>query len=60
MGIAIETDGLVVVGTSDLGQQASPAERAGLRSGDVITAVNGVTVASTEELSAQLEAGTAA
>ena len=60
VGIAIETDGLVVVGTSDLGQQASPAERAGLRSGDVITAVNGVTVASTEELSAQLEAGTVA
>ena len=60
VGIAIETDGLVVVGTSDLGQAASPAERAGLRAGDVITAVNGVEVSSSEELSAQLEAGTAA
>ena len=60
VGIAIETDGLVVVGTSDLGQAASPAERAGLRAGDVITAVNGVEVSNSEELSAQLEAGTAA
>ena len=60
VGIAIETDGLVVVGTSDLGQAASPAERAGLRSGDVITAVNGVDVASSEALSAQLEPGEAA
>ena len=60
VGIAIETDGLVVVGTSDLGQAASPAERAGLRAGDVITAVNGVAVASSEELSAQLSAGKAA
>ena len=60
VGIAIETDGLVVVGTSDLGQAASPAERAGLRAGDVITAVNGVAVASSEELSAQLSAGEAA
>ena len=60
VGIAIGTDGLVVVGTSDLGQAASPAERAGLRSGDVITAVNGVDVASSEELSAQLEPGEAA
>ena len=60
VGIAIETDGLVVVGTSDLGQAASPAERAGLRAGDVITAVNGVEVSRSEELSAQLEAGSAA
>lgn len=60
VGIAIETGGLVVVGTSDLGQAASPAERAGLRAGDVITAVNGVSVTSSEELSAQLEPGTAA
>ena len=60
VGIAIETDGLVVVGTSDLGQSASPAERAGLRAGDVITAVNGVSVSTSEELSAQLEAGATA
>lgn len=60
VGIAIETEGLVVVGTSDLGQAASPAERAGLRAGDVIVAVNGVPVNDSRELAAQLRAGCAA
>lgn len=60
VGIAIETEGLVVVGTSDLGQSASPARLAGLRSGDVITRVNGSAVRSAEELAELLKAGEAA
>ena len=56
VGVAIETEGLVVVGTSDLGKRVSPAQRAGLRAGDVITRVNGQTVRRPEELSAKLRA----
>ena len=60
VGIAIETEGLVVVGTSDLGRSASPARLAGLSSGDVITEVNGNAVRTPAELEAQLRAGEAA
>ena len=59
VGIAIETDGLVVVGTSDLGQAQSPARQAGLRAGDLITAVNGTSVRSAGELASLLTAGEA-
>lgn len=57
VGIAIETDGLVVVGASDLGRTASPARLAGLRAGDVITHVNGEAVRTSEELAECLKAG---
>ncbi len=57
VGIAVETEGLVVVGTSDLGRSASPARLAGLNSGDVITRVNGADVRSAAELASQLSAG---
>ncbi len=60
VGIAIATEGLVVVGVSDLGQEISPAERAGLRAGDVITEINGAPVRTSAALSAQLAAGQAA
>ena len=57
VGIAIETQGLLVVGTSDLGQSASPARLAGLDSGDVITRVDGNEVYTASELSALLREG---
>lgn len=60
VGIAIETDGLVVVGTSDLGRSASPARLAGLNSGDVIAKVNGESVHTAEDLAARLRPGEAA
>lgn len=60
VGIAIETEGLVVVGTSDLGSSASPARVAGLNSGDVITQVNGEKVRSAQDLSRLMKAGEAA
>ena len=57
VGIAIETDGLVLVGTSDLGSAESPARQAGLKPGDVIVKVNGEDVGSSEELAQLLDAG---
>ena len=57
VGIAIETQGLLVVGTSDLGQSASPARLAGLESGDVITKVDGSEVRTARELEALLRDG---
>ena len=56
VGIAIETQGLVVVGMSDLGSTPSPARVAGLKSGDVITAVNGEAVREPGDLAALMQA----
>ena len=57
VGIAIETRGLVVVGMSDLGSTASPARRAGLKSGDIITQVDGTEVNDPAAMSALLRGG---
>jgi len=57
VGIAIETEGLVVVGTSDLGRKASPARLAGLNSGDIITEVDGHQVRTAEDLAQALTSG---
>lgn len=55
VGIALQTQGLIVVGTSDVGAKQSPAAAAGLRSGDIITRVNGTDVRSAQELSRLLQ-----
>ena len=57
VGIAIDTEGLIVVGTSDLGRSASPARLAGLNSGDIITRVNGRSVRTARDLAELLKAG---
>ena len=57
VGIAIETEGVILVGTSDLGTVKSPARQAGLKPGDVITKVNDTAVNSAEDLAAILKAG---
>ena len=57
VGIAINTEGLIVVGTSDIGKTRSPAQQAGLKAGDVITRINGKAVNSAAELAVLLRAG---
>ena len=41
VGVAVNADGLIYIGASDLGADASPARLAGLKSGDIIRRING-------------------
>ena len=57
IGVALTMAGVLVVGASDVGDAPSPAQQAGLRSGDLITAVNGNAIVSASELSEQIAKG---
>ena len=57
LGVALLTEGVVVVGASDLGSVPSPARLAGLKSGDRITSVNGTAVESAVQLSGLVKDG---
>ena len=57
VGIALETAGLIVIGTSDIGANESPAGAAGLRPGDIITHVDGTAVTDAQQLSSMLDGG---
>ncbi len=50
IGVAMRTSGVMIVGTSDLSQARSPAQLSGLRPGDVLTRVGGVSITSAEQL----------
>ena len=50
LGIALRTDGVLVVGISEVAQGISPAKEAGLLAGDVIRSVEGVSVSTAEQL----------
>ncbi|HIS92816.1 MAG TPA: SpoIVB peptidase [Candidatus Alectryocaccomicrobium excrementavium] len=50
VGVAVATEGLVVIGNSDLGNVPSPARLAGLRAGDRLIALDGETITSAEHL----------
>lgn len=50
IGVAMRTDGVLVVGTSDLSETASPASLCGIRPGDVLRSVNGVKILSSQQL----------
>jgi len=54
IGVAVETEGLVVIGASDIGSIPSPARLAGLKPGDIITDVDGTRVGGVEELLSML------
>lgn len=56
VGVALHTEGVLVVGTSDLTDASSPARLAGLKAGDLITRVDGRALQSTEELTALVAA----
>ncbi len=54
IGVAVKTEGIVVIGASDIGSIPSPARLAGLKPGDVITGVNGNRVSGVDELLSML------
>ena len=49
VGVALHTEGVLVVGTSDLTGAHSPARAAGVKPGDVITEAGGHPIVSTDE-----------
>lgn len=51
VGVTVKADGLVYVGASDLGSLPSPARLSGLKNGDVITKINGMTIDGVRSLS---------
>ncbi len=57
-GVRMLTEGLMVIGISDVYTEAgteNPAKKAGLKVGDIITAVDGATLKSSENLTAALD-----
>ncbi len=54
LGVAMRTDGVLVVGVSAVADGVSPAQDSGLRAGDVVRTVNGTPVATAEELTARI------
>lgn len=50
IGVVVETEGLVVIGASDIGTVPSPARLAGLKPGDVITGINGNRISQVDDL----------
>lgn len=56
IGVALHTQGVLVVGTSDLSDAFSPARMAGLKPGDLILAADGKPLSSTEDLTSLVAA----
>ena len=56
LGVAMRTDGVLVVGVSEVADGVSPARDCGLRAGDVIRSVAGRSVATAEELTTLVNA----
>ena len=54
LGVAMRTDGVLIVGLSEAAPGSSPAKEAGLLAGDVIRSIGGITVSTAEELTAAL------
>lgn len=55
VGVALRTDGVLVVGTSDVTGSDSPAVQGGIRTGDVLRTVNGVHITSSDQLTRLIE-----
>jgi len=56
LGVAMRTEGVLVVGVSEVASGVSPAKDSGLRAGDVIRSVAGHDVTTAEELTALVNA----
>ena len=54
LGVAMRTEGVLIVGVSDAAEGVCPARDAGLAAGDVIRAVDGANVTTAESLTALL------
>lgn len=57
VGVALLTEGVVVVGSSDIGATPSPARLAGIRAGDRIVRVNDTDVTGAEQMRALIGGG---
>ena len=57
VGVALLTEGVVVVGSSDVGKTPSPAYQAGIRAGDRIVRVDDTPVTGSEQLRALIAGG---
>ena len=57
IGVAINMEGVLVVGASDVGAINSPARNAGLRAGDLIQSVNGQAITDASHLSEMIASG---
>ncbi|MBQ3076662.1 MAG: PDZ domain-containing protein, partial [Clostridia bacterium] len=55
LGIAMRTEGVLIVGVSEAAEGVAPARSAGLQAGDVIVGVDGSTVTTAESLTTLLE-----
>ena len=53
IGITLNSKGILIVGTYEV-NNASPAKEAGLKSGDIITKINGNNVSTIEEMATQI------
>ncbi len=56
LGVAMRTEGVLIVGVSEVTEGVSPAKSAGLAAGDVIKSVNGTPVTRAEQLTELLSA----
>ncbi len=57
VGVAMLTEGVIVIGSSDIGSQPSPARLAGLRAGDRIVRVNDTDITSATQLRTMIAEG---
>ncbi len=56
LGVAMRTEGVLVVGVSEVAEGVAPAQQAGLRAGDILLRVDGKPIQTADDLSAALEA----
>ena len=53
IGISLKSDGILIVGTYDV-NNTSPAQKAGLKKGDIIKKINGNSVSSIEDMATEI------